>query len=58
MPFGIGIWEMLILLLVLLLGGGLGGYGYRAGLYGGNVFGGGLGLVVVVLVVLLVMGRL
>ena len=49
---------LVIILLVLLLGGGLGGYGYRAGLYGGNVFGGGLGLVVVVLVVLLVMGRL
>ena len=47
-----------IFLLVLLLCGGLGGYEYRSRLYGGNIFGGGLGVIVLVVVVLLVMGRL
>ena len=49
---------LVIILLVVLLCGGLGGYGYRSGLYSGNVYGGGLGVVLVIVVVLLVMGRL
>ena len=47
--------PLVILLIVLLLCGGLGGYGYRSGVYGGNAFGGGLGVIALVVVVLLVM---
>lgn len=45
---------IVIILIVLLLGGG--GYGWHSG-YGGPYLGGGVGLVVLVLVVLLLMGR-
>ena len=49
---------LVILLVVILLCGGIGGYGYRSGLYNGTVYSGGLGLVVLIVVVLLVLGRL
>ena len=49
---------LVILLILLLVFGGLGGYGYRSGLYNGTVYGSGLGLVVLIVVVLLVLGRL
>jgi len=45
---------LIIVLLLLLLGGGGGFYGYRS--YGNAGFGGALGLVLVVLVVLWFMG--
>lgn len=47
---------LVIICIVLLLGGG--GYGWRAGYYGPGVFGGGIGLIVLILVVLALLGRL
>ena len=45
---------LLIILVILLLCGGLGGWGYRAGWYGGNPGYGLGGIVVLVLVVFLI----
>ncbi|MBC7801578.1 MAG: DUF3309 domain-containing protein [Gemmatimonadaceae bacterium] len=47
---------VVIVVLAILIGGG--GYGWRSGYYGGNVFGGGVGLVAVVLIALLFLGKL
>lgn len=53
------LWTLILIILVIaLLGGGL-GYGGRGPFYGGGPYlGGGLGLVVVILVILLLLGRL
>ncbi|HLZ67284.1 MAG TPA: DUF3309 family protein [Aliidongia sp.] len=47
---------LIIVLLILLLGGGGGYYGYSR--YGGRGFGGALGLVLIILVVLWLFGGL
>lgn len=47
---------LIVLIVILLLGGG--GYGWRAGYYGPGVFGGGIGLIVFILIILLVLGRI
>ncbi len=46
---------VVIVVVLLLLGGG--GYGYRSGAYGGNVFGGGVGLIALIVVLILLFGR-
>lgn len=47
---------LVILLIVLLLCGGLGGYGYRSGMYSANVFGGGFGGIVFIILILFLLG--
>lgn len=47
---------LLIILIIVLLGGT--GYGYHAQYFTGPYWGGGLGLILVVVVILLVMGRI
>jgi hypothetical protein len=48
---------IVILFLVLVLFGGLGGYGWNQGYYGGAHFGGGMGLLLLIVVLVLVFGR-
>ena len=49
---------VLVVILVLLLFGGLGGYHFQGWNYGGPYIGGGLGLVLLILLILALVGRL